>query len=342
MSNYTRAGGRKASTKKGPYSNRNNVQQDANNQSETLGRNENQDMDTTKQRDKTTPVERKGQPTSPHERGEEMMETDETAPPSTTFQTGPKQGSNRPTCQYPVDHDADISHNVGPSSPRHAQAQEMLLRQKEASKQMLYGVFGNVITILEEHEKRTSAIGKGKMKQSDIHIPDQSWKTNEDVKANVETQLLLFQTQSKFCPEEVRLSVNDELRLKTIAWFGVREDSKLDIGETDEFACRLYEILVKGATQHDILDRPRSPVTEKTMRETLPGILRGKHDARELDDSFKKDKNKKAETPKTRQAEVDDAYMMGLSRIERTEPKLKKFLDEDFSLIQYMGPKSIC
>ncbi|WAR20290.1 hypothetical protein MAR_002128 [Mya arenaria] len=205
---------------------------------------------------------------------------------------------------------SDSSFNDGQSAAMQAQTQEQLLRQTEASRQMLYGVYGNVITILEEHEKRTSAVDKGKLKQSDIAIPDQSWKTNEDVKANVETQLLLFETQSKFCPKEVRLSVNRELRLKTIAWFGVREESKLDIEETDTFACKLYEILVQGETKHESLDRPRSPITEKTIRETLPNIFKGQHDAR-------------------------------LSRIGRTNPKLKDFLDEDWSLIQQMGSVNI-
>jgi len=47
-----------------------------------------------------------------------------------------------------------------------------------ASKQMLYGVYGNVMTILEEHERRLT---DRKMPKSKIAIPDQSRKKDEDV-----------------------------------------------------------------------------------------------------------------------------------------------------------------
>ncbi|XP_052768411.1 uncharacterized protein LOC128208825 isoform X1 [Mya arenaria] len=325
MSNSTRKDGRKA--------------KDTGDQFKGRWRNKKQDMDKTKEKE----LERNVQHSSHRKDGETKMDNDVHESPSTANTTEKKHGKKRPAnqCSYAHYTDSESRSNDGHSSPRHAQAQELLLRQTEASKQMLYGVFGNVITILEEHEKRTSAVGKKKMKQSDITIPDQSWKTNADVKANLETQLLLFQTQSKACPEKVKLSVNRELRRKTIAWFGVREESNIDIDETDIYACRLYEILVQGATKHEILDKPRTQVTEKTIRETLPKIFKGKNDARELDDSFKKDTHKKAEAPKTRQAEVDDAYLLGLSRIERTEPKLKQFVDIDRSSIKHEGPESI-
>jgi len=43
---------------------------------------------------------------------------------------------------------------------------------------MLYGVYSNVMTILEEHERRLT---DRKMPKSKIAIPDQSRKKNEDV-----------------------------------------------------------------------------------------------------------------------------------------------------------------
>ncbi|KAH3783606.1 hypothetical protein DPMN_161548 [Dreissena polymorpha] len=48
-----------------------------------------------------------------------------------------------------------------------------------ASKQMVYGVYGNVISIIEEHEKRESP--NKRLAISDIQIPDQSRKGNDDV-----------------------------------------------------------------------------------------------------------------------------------------------------------------
>lgn len=45
---------------------------------------------------------------------------------------------------------------------------------------MLYGVFGNLISILEEFEKRETGRGIS-LPRSRIHIPDQSHNNNDDV-----------------------------------------------------------------------------------------------------------------------------------------------------------------
>jgi hypothetical protein len=46
---------------------------------------------------------------------------------------------------------------------------------------MLYGVFGNVITILEEYERRELQDIEHNIPHSEIFIPDQRHKTNDDV-----------------------------------------------------------------------------------------------------------------------------------------------------------------
>ena len=48
---------------------------------------------------------------------------------------------------------------------------------------MLYGVLGNVITIIEEYEQRELAQNRMQhyMSKSNIYIPDQSHKDMEDV-----------------------------------------------------------------------------------------------------------------------------------------------------------------
>jgi len=48
-----------------------------------------------------------------------------------------------------------------------------------ASKQMVYGVYGNVINIMEEFERRESRTA---LPGSSIYGPDQSRKGNEDVR----------------------------------------------------------------------------------------------------------------------------------------------------------------
>ena len=50
-----------------------------------------------------------------------------------------------------------------------------------ASKQMLYGVYGNVISILEEYERREGR-GSTRLQRSNIRIPDQSYKDDEHVR----------------------------------------------------------------------------------------------------------------------------------------------------------------
>ncbi|XP_052227588.1 uncharacterized protein LOC127842216 isoform X1 [Dreissena polymorpha] len=218
------------------------------------------------------------------------------------------------------------------SQPREAsggvQQQAMLQRQRaaEASKQMLYGVYGNFVSILEEYEARTQ---KTKAARSNIALPDQSKKSVDDVQSIVQTQLLLFETQQRACPKEVSQSVNKELRKKTLHWAAVREEKHMKPNETDKYICQLYEVLVKGKTKHEILEKPSKPVSAATIKENVKHIFKGKNDAMEIDQQFKQDDKKKATSPETRRSELDDAYEKGAKRMKVTRPDLKKVLDND-------------
>ncbi|KAH3783511.1 uncharacterized protein LOC127842219 [Dreissena polymorpha] len=218
------------------------------------------------------------------------------------------------------------------TQPREAsggiQQQAMLQMQRaaEASKQMLYGVYGNFVSILEEYEARTQ---KTKAARSNIALPDQSKKSVDDVQSIVQTQLLLFETQQRACPKEVSQSVNKELRKKTLHWAAVREEKHMKPNDTDKYICQLYEVLVKGKTKHEILEKPSKPVSAATIKENVKHIFKGKNDAMEIDQQFKQDDKKKATSPETRRSELDDAYEKGAKRMKVTRPDLKKVLDND-------------
>jgi hypothetical protein len=78
----------------------------------------------------------------------------------------------------------------------------------------------------------------------------------QKVKSNVETQILLFEAQSKACPPEVRAALLEDLKRKTIAWAAVRSEKGLpENQETDRYISKVYEILAKGRTDHDIPSR---------------------------------------------------------------------------------------
>ncbi|XP_052228104.1 uncharacterized protein LOC127842578 isoform X2 [Dreissena polymorpha] len=200
-------------------------------------------------------------------------------------------------------------------------------RQVEASKQMLYGVFGNVISILEVLESRVDK--KGKIYKSKIAIPNQSSKSESDIRSIVQGQLLAFQMQNMVCPSNVSSSVNKELRVKTILWAAVRQDHKLAINEIDTYICKLYKILVKGRIQHEINYQSRNQVSAETMKETIPHIFKGRHDALAITEAFDEDHCKKAESPKTRYSRSSDAMKIGAERMSKTCPELKTILDND-------------
>ncbi|KAH3783472.1 uncharacterized protein LOC127842222 [Dreissena polymorpha] len=218
------------------------------------------------------------------------------------------------------------------TQPREAsggvQQQAMMQKQRaaEASKQMLYGVYGNFVSILEEYEARTQ---KTKAARSKIALPDQSKKSVDDVQSIVKTQLLLFETQQRACPKEVSQSLNKELRQKTLHWAAVREEKHMKQTDTDKYICQLYEVLVKGKTKHEIFEKPSKPVSAATIKKNVKHIFKGKNDAMEIDQQFKQDDKKKATSPETRRSELDDAYEKGAKRMAVTRHDLKGDLDDD-------------
>ncbi|XP_052227135.1 uncharacterized protein LOC127841967 isoform X2 [Dreissena polymorpha] len=216
---------------------------------------------------------------------------------------------------------ATPSSDSGGSYLMQHQAQLQGQRSMEASKQMLYKVYGNVISILEEYEQRDSP-GK-RFARSDIHIPDQSRKGKDDVESIVETQLLLFETQLKACPSEVRNQLGEELKQKTIKWVAVRHGQTQS--KTDKFIAQLYEILAKGRTDHAFHSRPRPDITPEVMRENIPFLMRGKHDQATLDHSFRDDGNRKAVAPNVRAGPVD-SLQIGSERLGEINPDLKNSL----------------
>ncbi|XP_052227128.1 uncharacterized protein LOC127841964 [Dreissena polymorpha] len=235
---------------------------------------------------------------------------------------------------HPGDNDP---HGLFTNQGQQSMAMKQMQRAAEASKQMLYGVYGNVVSILEEYEARTQ---KMNAERSKIELPDQSRKTVEDVQSIVQTQLLLFETQQRACPKDVSASVSKELRKKTIHWAAVRAEHNMEVCDTDKYICQLYEVLVKGKTKHEILDRLRDPVSPETIRDNFQHILKGKHDASEIDKQFKTDDTKKAVSPQTRRSEQDDALRLGATRMSQIMPELVEVLDDDLEEFGADGPQT--
>lgn len=239
------------------------------------------------------------------------------------------------------------SHMVGASrssrGERFSQSlmQGQLQRSTEASKQMLYGTFGNLVASLEEFEQRElkeKGISK-RLSRSNIAIPDQRHKKFADVKSNVETQILLFETQSKACPPEVRAALLEDLKRKTIAWAAVRSEKGLpENQETDRYISKVYEILAKGRTDHDI---PSSKgISEGVMRDSFQAITYGDHDRQELDRSFKRDPHKKARAPDTRHSEMYDEAAKRISRALGGSG-LESYLQDDIRRMRDYGPSDL-
>lgn len=221
---------------------------------------------------------------------------------------------------------------------QNVQKQKQLQRSLEASKHMLYGVFGNVITMLEEFEKHELKKKKmeKKMPQSKFFIPDQSHKSFDDIKCNVEVQLLLFETLTKACPREALDEVHEEIRRRTLAWSAVREEMGIaEIQHTDHYVFKLYEILAKGKTTHETYERKE--VKEETIRKGFGAFLKGNHERETVDACYKKNPEKQATAPETRSSEM---YMKGANRIFRVneDKTLQESLQKDAKMFEDQGP----
>lgn len=228
--------------------------------------------------------------------------------------------------QFPSDH--------YPEEHRQTQSQKLLQRSAEASKQMVFGVFGNVIRILEEFERRENEmIGQQlAMTQSNIPIPNQRDKSFEDIESIVTTQILLFEAQTKACRPEVLAEIKDELRRLTINWAAVRDEKGVQgVHKTDFYLAKLYEVLVKGSTQHATPDS--SCVDQQVMKDNFPLIMSGMHQKNQLDEQFRRDENLTAKAPETRTSEMS---LDGAKRIAEAHGStdMNAYLQQDLANIQ--------
>ncbi|WAR20323.1 hypothetical protein MAR_002161 [Mya arenaria] len=246
--------------------------------------------------------------------------------PTQRASDGPYQPYGRPPPNYSsrgqrsrVEPTRSSSYSMGTG-----RGSSQLQEQLQPSKQMLSTVYGNTISMLEEFESRESQ-GRYRLPTSHIPTPDQTWKTKED--SVLETQLMCLETQRKSCPNDARNELLDDLKRKTIHWASVREENNCPRQQTDKYAAQIYEILDKGKTDHAFQHRPRPVITERTIRETMPHIMKGKHDQMELDRQFRDDRHRMSTTPAVRRATGRNVVKLGSSRIGRENPHLQSSLD---------------
>ncbi|XP_019644486.1 PREDICTED: uncharacterized protein LOC109485369 [Branchiostoma belcheri] len=78
----------------------------------------------------------------------------------------------------------------------------------------------------DRERERADAVGRtGRgLGRSDVTLPDQSDKTERDLKAVMEGELACLQAQLRFCPPEVRDETRSELVEKTLGWIAEREE----------------------------------------------------------------------------------------------------------------------
>ncbi|XP_052227129.1 uncharacterized protein LOC127841965 isoform X2 [Dreissena polymorpha] len=244
----------------------------------------------------------------------------------------------RPTYDYEQDRDGrsysrDLYTTYDSYEDRVQLVEQMQIRRsKEASKQMLFGVFSNAMAILEQFETRESP--HKTLEKSFLYIPDQRGKSDEDIRSILETQILLFETQTKSCPAHVKAEVAEELRRKLLDWMAIRADNDCNIADTDRFAAKMYEILATGHTTHAFHNRPSRPHSAATIRESMPHILGGLHSARQLDEDFRTHEAKKAMSPDTRRSRSGNAIKAGAKRILRCNHALESQLATDVQLFE--------
>ncbi|WAR20300.1 hypothetical protein MAR_002138 [Mya arenaria] len=136
---------------------------------------------------------------------------------------------------------------------------------------------------------------------------------------------------------EARDELLDVLKRKTIHWASVREENNCPRQKIDKYAAQIYEILDKGKTDHAFNHRRSPVITERTIRESMPHIMKGKHDQKKLDRQFRDDRNRMS--PAVRRATGRNAVKLGRSRIEKENPQLKPSLDRDAQADDYFDNK---
>lgn len=225
------------------------------------------------------------------------------------------------------------SKNVSIDNGQQKDDQILLQTSKEASKQMVYNVFGNVIGILEEFERREMIRNNivWNVQKSNIDISPQDYKQDEDIRAILQTQMVSFEHMKHFCPEDLFEEMVGELRLKVIGWAAVREEclrqEQLNFEfETDFYLAKLYELLVTGKTDHEP-PKPE-PFTEKTILFGVQACMKGQDQTLKLLEKFKQDPDSRSQAPYVRTTEI---LRKGIQRLFRTDKgrDLEEHLRED-------------
>jgi len=208
---------------------------------------------------------------------------------------------------------------------RQDQMQEQIIRNAQASLQMVYGVYGNTITMLEELETRELKKKKHRLlPRSEIEVHDQSGFSDEEIQGKLDTQLLILQTQLGCCHDEIKKNVKEEMKMLTLNWSSLREEEMLPYGKTDEYAQKLFGLLVTGKTDHPKKSNCSPLMGKEDMQETLGAIVHGQHKQTDLDRVFKNDPKRKAIVPKMRQTAGVDK---GADRMMKERPDFEDVVD---------------
>ncbi|KAI8521969.1 Calcium-activated potassium channel subunit alpha-1 [Branchiostoma belcheri] len=141
--------------------------------------------------------------------------------------------------------------------------------------------------------------GRG-LGRSDVTLPDQSDKTERDLKAVMEGELACLQAQLRFCPPEVRDETRGELVEKTLGWIAEREEKGVKTGMVDKYASNLLETLLTAG--------------EEAILAGVGALQIGQHRGAEQDRRFHDDPTRKARCPKIRTGNKADVYVLLHSR----------------------------
>ncbi|VDI12578.1 Hypothetical predicted protein [Mytilus galloprovincialis] len=212
--------------------------------------------------------------------------------------------------------------------PMHAvqfrtQAEQQIFRDAQASKQMVYEVYTNVVGTLEEFESRIADKTTSQLQRSMGIKPEFEVRTNNEIKRQLETQIFLLQHQLHTCDSSIRSEVKKDLQDRTIQWIGHREEARVPTNDADIFAGKLFEILSKGSTSHpaEFLQSPGSIPNIGTGH--IQQVLNAQHKVKMFDEKFRESANKVAIIPEVRHCV--DPYK-GAKRLRKVNPDADLYL----------------
>ncbi|VDI49330.1 Hypothetical predicted protein [Mytilus galloprovincialis] len=205
------------------------------------------------------------------------------------------------------------------------QAHQQIFRNAQASKQMVYEVFKNVIGTLEEFESRTAGKNTAKLPRSIEKKEAFALRTKNDIRGQLETQLFLFQSQLQSCDTSILEDVKGDLLDCTVKWMSSRANKKVPMNDTDRFAGKLAEILTEGLTSHPEAFKQSPGSIPNIGQEELQHVFSAQYETRELDNAFRNNPDKQAIAPEAR-ACVDTEE--GAQRLQDVNPNLTVFLSK--------------